>query len=90
MADTVRAARGADLAKITTPALFCFNQNDQVVDAAQTWRVRSAWGAPTEVIHLSQTPQDDPMGHIMAGDIMSPQQTAPLAERILAWCAQLR
>jgi hypothetical protein len=25
------------------------------------------------------------MGHIMAGDIKSPQQTAPLAQRVCEW-----
>lgn len=85
MADTVMAARQADLAKITTPALFCFNEKDKVVSAKQTRRIIARWGAPIEVEMLVQTPKDDAMGHIMAGDIFSPGQTAPLAARISAW-----
>ena len=89
MAETVQAARRANLGKIDTPALFCFNEADQVVHPAETRRAIAEWGAPTEMICLRQTPDDDAMGHIMAGDIMSPKQTVPLAQRILAWCDTL-
>ena len=87
MADAVRAARQANLAQIGTPALFCFNEADQVVSAAATRAAIARWGAPTDTVRLHQTPDDDPMGHIMAGDIFSPGQTVPLAQLILAWLA---
>jgi esterase/lipase len=89
MADAVRAARTADLSEITTPALFCFNPKDQVVHPDETKKVIARWGAATGTIILEQTPADDEMGHIMAGDIFSPNQTVPLAQRILAWCQAL-
>lgn len=88
-ADAVRAARKADLSKITTPALFCFNQQDQVVHPDETKKVIARWGSATETVILEQTPADDEMGHIMAGDIFSSKQTVPLAQRILAWCQAL-
>lgn len=87
MADAVRAVRKADLSAITTPALFCFNDADQVVRADNTRAVMARWGGPAEAHMLIQTAQDDAMGHVMAGDIFSPGQTGPLARRILAWCA---
>jgi hypothetical protein len=89
MADAVRAARAADLSTITTPALFCFNPQDQVVHPDRIKQVIARWGAATDTVLLKQTPADDEMGHIMAGDIFSPNQTAPLAQRILAWFAAL-
>lgn len=89
VADTVRAVRKADLSAIRTPALFCFNDADQVVDPDQTRKAIARWGAPTQVIKLHQTDADDEMGHIMAGDIMSPAQTAPLAQQISACCRGL-
>ena len=89
MADAVRAARAADFGAIKTPALFCFNEADQVVSARETHRAMKRWGAATSQILLTQTPGDDDMGHIMAGDIFSPGQTAPLTKRILAWIATL-
>jgi esterase/lipase len=89
MAETVRATRKAELENITTPALFCFNAADQVVDAARTRRVIGRWGARADKIMLTQTDADDTMGHIMAGDIFSPQQTRPLGLQIIAWLEAL-
>ncbi len=89
MADTVRAARNANLSQISTPAMFCYNTLDQVVHADDTQRTIARWGAATETLLLEQTAADDAMGHIMAGRIFSPDQTAPLARRILAWLAAL-
>lgn len=89
MADAVRAVRKADLSKITTPALFCVNPQDQVVHPDNIKQTIARWGAATDTVVLEQTATDDEMGHIMAGDIFSPNQTAPLAQRILAWIAAL-
>ena len=85
MADAVRAVRKADLSQIATPALFAYNVADQVVHPKDTQRVVARWGGPTEVVLLEQGPADDLMGHVMAGDVFSPGQTAPLAARISAW-----
>lgn len=85
MADTVRAVRGANLSMINTPALFCYNDADQVVHYEEIEKVIARWGAATDMIKLQQTADDDKMGHVMAGDIFSPGQTAPLARQILAW-----
>lgn len=89
MADAVRAARQSDLSRIKAPALFCFNNADQVVHPADIRNVMERWGAPTEVVALKQTPEDDKMGHVMAGDIFSPGQTVPLAGQIIAWLQEL-
>ncbi|WP_375255654.1 alpha/beta hydrolase [Yoonia sp.] len=89
MGDALRAVRKADLSKITTPALFCYNERDKVVHPERMRDVMGKWGDTTVVILLQQTDADDPMGHIMAGEIQSPDQTAPLAARILAWCQAL-
>ena len=89
MADAVRAARKADLSRVTTPALFCFNEKDQVVSAEATRAVIARWGGPVDTVDLVQTDEDDAMGHIMAGNIFSPGQTLPLSRRILAWSNRL-
>ncbi len=85
MADAVDAARQVDLSKITTPALFCYNCEDQVVHPSEIEKVMAAWGGAKQAIVLVQTPTDDEMGHVMAGDVFSPEQTAPLAAQILSW-----
>ncbi|WP_159086947.1 alpha/beta hydrolase [Loktanella sp. Alg231-35] len=89
MADAVRAARRADLSQVTTPALFCFNADDQVVHPDQIRTTMVRWGGPVDEINLIQTPDDDEMGHVMAGNVFSPGQTLPLARRILAWVHSL-
>lgn len=85
MADAVEAAWQVDLAVISTPALFCYNLDDQVVHPSNIKKVMSAWGGAKQSIVLVQTPEDDEMGHVMAGDVFSPNQTAPLAAQILSW-----
>jgi len=85
MADAVRAVHSAAVEHVTTPALFCFNEADKVVSADRTRKIIARWGGPVETYLFQQTAADDPMGHIMAGDIFSPGQTAPAVGRILAW-----
>ena len=87
MADAVRAARQASVDQIQTPALFCFNENDKVVDPRCTRDVIARWGGPTVAYQITQTDDDDAMGHIMVGDVFSPRQTEPAARRILDWIA---
>ena len=85
MADAVRATRRAALSQIRAPALFCFNEDDQVVHPDKIRATMRRWGGPVAEVKLIQTPDDDAMGHVMAGDVFSPGQTLPLARRILAW-----
>lgn len=89
MADAVRAAMGADIENISVPAYFAFNEEDQVVRADFTRKVMARWGGDVRMDLLVQTEADDAMGHVMAGDVFSPGQTEPLAERITAWAASL-
>lgn len=89
MADAVRAARAADFASLSTPALFAINPDDQVISPKAAARVMQRWGGPVTHVPLVQGPTDDAMGHVMAGDIFSPSQTAPLARRILDWARQI-
>lgn len=89
MADAVRAAREIDLSQITVPALFCVNAADQVVHPEATQKVIGRWGGSTQTVKLIQGPNDDAMGHVMAGDVFSPGQTLPLARQVLAWVQDL-
>jgi esterase/lipase len=85
MGDAVRAVRSADLSTIRTPAFFAYNPADQVVSAKQTERVMARWGGRAVGHKLIQGPDDDAMGHVMAGDVFSPAQTEPLVAAILRW-----
>ncbi|MEJ6397730.1 alpha/beta hydrolase [Yoonia sp. 208BN28-4] len=89
MGQAVRAAKAAKLEDLTTPTLAAFTETDQVVNAGSIHRVLKRWGGPVTHVPLVQGPDDDAMGHVMAGDVFSPKQTAPLAARIIDWVRTL-
>ena len=89
MGEAVRTAKAAPLEDIMTPTLMAFNDADQVVCAKTTRQIMTRWGGPVTHVSLQQGPDDDAMGHIMAGDVFSPRQTGPLARRILDWVQSL-
>ena len=78
------------MSDIRTPALFDYNPADQVVSAAQTERVMARWGGIAVGHKLTRGPEDDVMGHVMAGDVFSPAQTEPLVAAILRWFEPFR
>ncbi|GGD91485.1 lysophospholipase [Aureimonas endophytica] len=87
MGAAVRAARTSDIAAIKIPALFLFSPNDKVVDPEATRRVIERWTAPKEAVEVTDSQTADQ--HILAGDLLSPNTTQPLATRIAAWIAAL-
>lgn len=89
MGAAVAAARKIDYGKITTPALIAMNDVDQVISPKAAKSVMRRWGGPIVHVPLIQTEDDDKMGHLMAGDVFSPNQTVPLAARILDWARPL-
>lgn len=89
MGEAIRAVRRADLGAVKVPLLNVVNPDDQVIDPAKARATAARWGGPTEEITLVQTPQDHSMGHIMAGDVFSPGQTVPLANKIGQWAKRL-
>ena len=89
MADAVRAAIASPIETIQTPAYFAFGETDKVVSPSKTRSVMARWGGPIQEDVLIQGPADDAMGHVMAGDVFSPEQTAPLADRIIGWAKAL-
>ncbi|MDA9207417.1 alpha/beta hydrolase [Octadecabacter sp.] len=89
MADAVRAAMASNIEGINTPAYFAFGETDQVVSPSKTRRVMARWAGPVHEDVLVQGPDDDDMGHVMVGDVFSPGQTGPLADRIIEWAKAL-
>ncbi|GGL66241.1 alpha/beta hydrolase [Wenxinia marina] len=85
VAQAVRAARALRYEAIRTPAFFAFTAHDEVVDPAATRRVIDRWGGPTTADELTMGPGDDPRGHVVAGDAMSPGQTDGLVARLAEW-----
>jgi pimeloyl-ACP methyl ester carboxylesterase len=89
MARLIRAARDADYAAATTPALFLYSPADQVINPALIPPVADAWGGPTDVEPRQMQGDDDPYAHVIAGDILSPGQTEPVIAIITEWARGL-
>lgn len=84
-----RHVRKLNPADQTVPAMFLVSSEDRVVDTAAARRTAARWGAPSDLVPVVMGPDDDPSGHVLAGDILSPKKTAPIAEKIIAWAQRL-
>ena len=89
MAALVAAVDDAEFSAVTTPALFYFSPDDRVVRPDRTVEIAKKWGAATRIITPQLTPQDDPLAHLIAGDIVSPGQTNFAVEQMLDWIRQI-
>ena len=89
MAASVQAAGLLPFDETDVPALFMFSDADQVVDHSVTREVAESWGGPVEIWTPDLGEGDDAFAHVIAGDIMSPGQTAPAVEAIVRWMAAL-
>lgn len=89
MAAIVKEARMADYSGVKTPALFIYSLEDQVVDEYETARIAARWGAKTTTRQLQLGAGIDPLGHVIAGDIISPAGTEPAVSAILGWARGL-
>lgn len=89
MAALVRHARGLDYAAVTIPALVIYSPDDQVVDPARTEALMAGWGAPVRMEPRKMGPNDDTHSHVIAGQALSPDQTAATVDLILDWARTL-
>ena len=85
MAAAAAAAAAQPVEEARVPALFLFADADRVVDARATRRVAARWGGEAALFPVQVDRGDDPESHVIAGDILSPGQTLPVAQRILDW-----
>lgn len=89
MAAAVKAAHRADYYGVTIPALFRFSDADRVIRADAVRAVAERWGGPVELQPVTMGAGDDPASHVIAGDILSPGQTAPTVAALSAWIGGL-
>ena len=89
MAAAVEAARSADHAAISTPALFHFTDADTVVDHSVTRQIAGAWGGPAGVNAVELTEGSDPDHHVIAGDILSPGMNDATVATFAEWISGL-
>ena len=90
MAAIVAAVDQESFDDVDIPALFYYSRQDQVVAPDKTAEFARSWGGASTTLIASLTADDDKFSHIIAGDIVSPNQTASAADHILAWIKRLQ
>ena len=81
----VKHVREVDLGAIDLPILVIYSRDDMVVSAEKTEAAMERWGGPKEMHVRVMSDADTPSHHVIAGDIMSPTQTAGTVEIISSW-----
>lgn len=89
MASLVRHARRLDYSTAKMPLLLIQSPEDQVVSPAAARDLLAGWGGPVQMTERQMGSGDDPYSHVIAGDILSPGQTAGTVALILDWAAGL-
>ena len=89
MAAVIKAVIGQDFSKIRTPALFYYSLDDKVVKPEVTRDVARRWGGKVKTINVVMSEKDDQYSHIIAGDIVSPNQTNYAIQQMLQWIKTL-
>lgn len=85
MAALVAHGAAQDYGQAQVPALFVISDEDQVIRADLARKAAAQWGA--EVFQVLPAEGIDPFNHVLAGDVLSPNGTAPTVEAILNWVA---
>ena len=90
MAAIVAAVDRESYDDVDIPALFYYSRQDQVVVPEKTAAFARSWGGVSKTIIASLTDDDDKFSHIIAGDIVSPNQTESAVDHMLAWITGLQ
>lgn len=89
MAALVAHVGDMDHASLNVPALFYYDDGDQVVRPDLTDAVVAAWGGAATRARPLLTESDDRFAHVVAGDILSPGNTGRAVEEIVTWVTNL-
>lgn len=80
----VKHVNNMDLSQIAMPVLYIRSDRDQVIDSVVADRIFASLPSPKNQQHIVTT-SDDPYGHVIAGDILSPSTTAELHQVIVTF-----
>ena len=72
---------GLDPSRVTPPTLVIYSSHDQVVDPELTLGTFERWGSSRKEL-LSVETSGDPSNHVVVGEILSSENTGPLARAI--------
>lgn len=83
MAALVKLSVESPIEQARTPALFLYSSLDEVIRPDKVRAIAGRWGGPHVLFDAGTT--GDPANHVIAGDIISPATTGPVADRTIAW-----
>ncbi len=86
MTALLKVLKSIDKSKIKTPAFFIYAPEDKVIVASEAEKVAAEWGGATKILKIEET--SDPYKHVIAGDILSPENTNRVTYEIIAWLVQ--
>ncbi|MDO5657148.1 MAG: alpha/beta hydrolase [Paracoccus sp. (in: a-proteobacteria)] len=89
MAELVRLSAQGDYAEATQPLLILADPRDRVVDPQAAQPVAATWGGPVTLTEITTPEGDDPDHHVIAGRIMSPQNTPAITAEITNWLREV-
>ena len=89
MARLVKKINNEDFSNVNNPALFYFSLDDKVVEPKKTVKFSKNWGGKTKIINVKMSEFDDKYSHVIAGDILSPQQTNIARKKMVKWIKSL-
>ena len=89
MGKLIKEVNNKDYSTVNKPALFYFSMEDKVVDPNKIKKFISKWGGKrtTKIVKLSN--KDDKFSHVLAGDIISPNQTEHAKLIMVNWIKNL-
>ena len=89
MGKLIKEVNKKDYSMVDKPALFYFSMEDAVVDPNKIKKFISNWGGEitTKIVRLSD--KDDKFSHVLAGDIISPNQTENAKLIMVNWIKNL-
>ena len=89
MGKLIKEVNKKDFSTVDKPALFYFSMEDKVVDPNKIKKFISNWGGEitTKIVKLSS--KDDKFSHVLAGDIISPNQTENAKLIMINWIKNL-
>ena len=90
MAKLVNEVNDKDYSKVEKPALFYYSMNDKVVDPKKTKKFISNWGGKSTIKIVKLSNKDDKYSHVLAGDIISPNQTEQAKKTMVNWIKNLK
>jgi len=85
MAALVHRAARLDYSGVRVPVLFWLSDEDRVVRPDISREIAAHWGGAARVQAVRPGPGDDPNAHVIAGDILSPDQTEAAALGMVDW-----